>query len=78
MNKRRIIVDFSFPAGRSINEGIPKATYLDHKVEFSLPSVQSMVSRINFLGKGCLLYKRDLKHAFRNSALTQVTTSLQA
>ena len=69
VNKRRIIVDFSFPAGRSINEGIPKATYLDHKVEFSLPSVQSMVSRINFLGKGCLLYKRDLKHAFRQFSI---------
>ena len=63
--KRRVIVDFSFPAGRSINDGIPKETYLEHKVKFSLPSVQSMVSRINFLGKGCLLYKRDLKHAFR-------------
>ena len=68
-NRRRVIVDFSFPVGRSINEGIPKATYLDHKEEFSLPSVQSMVSRINFLGKGCLLYKRDLKHAFRQFSI---------
>ena len=68
-NRRRVIVDFSFPVGRSINEGIPKATYLDHKVEFSLPSVQSMVSRINVLGKGCLLYKRDLKHAFRQFSI---------
>ena len=69
INKRRVIVDFSFPAGRSINEGISKTTYLDHKVEFSLPSVQSMVSRVNFLGKGCLLYKRDLKHAFRQFSI---------
>ena len=67
--KRRVIIDFSFPAGRSINDGIPKSTYLEHKVEFSLPSVQSMVSRINFLGKGCLLYKRDLKHAFRQFSI---------
>ena len=63
--ERRVIVDFSFPAGISINDGIPKATYLDHNVEFSLPSVQSMVGRVNALGKGCLLYKRDLKSAFR-------------
>ena len=69
VTKRRVIVDFSFPAGRSINDGIPKATYLEHEVEFSLPSVQSMVGRINFLGKGCLMYKKDLKHAFRQFSI---------
>ena len=63
--KRRVIVDFSFPPGSAINDGIPKSTYLDHSVEFSLPSVQTMVSRLNVLGRGCLLYKRDLKGAFR-------------
>ena len=64
-SKRRIIVDFSYPAGKSINDGIPKVTYLEFDVEFSLPSVQSMVSRLNELGPGCLMYKRDLKGAFR-------------
>ena len=63
--KRRIIVDFSFPPGNAINDGIPKTTYLEFQVEFSLPSVRSMVDRLNELGKGCLLYKRDLKGAFR-------------
>ena len=63
--KRRIIVDFSFPPGKSINDGIPKATYLDFEAEFSLPSVGSMVCRLNELGFGCLMYKRDLKGAFR-------------
>ena len=63
--KRRVIVDFSFPPGKSINDGIPRTTYLDFDIAFSLPSVQSMVSRINDLGPGCLLYKRDLKAAFR-------------
>ena len=63
--KRRIIVDFSFPPGRSVNDGIPKNMYLDFVAEFSLPTVQSMVSRVNELGYGCHLYKRDLKGAFR-------------
>ena len=45
--KRRIIVDFSYPSGKSINDGIPKAMYLDFEAEFSLPSVGSMVSRLN-------------------------------
>ena len=64
-SKRRVIVDFSFPPGKAINDGIPKTTYLDFEVRFSLPSAKSMVSRLNDLGIGCLMYKRDLKGAFR-------------
>ena len=63
--KRRVIVDFSFPPGSAINDGISKITYLDFGIKFSLPSVQSMTSRLNELGKECLMYKRDLKSAFR-------------
>ena len=63
--QRRIIVDFSFPPGCSINDGISRESYLDDNVEFSLPSVQSMVDRLNELGRGCLMYKRDLRAAFR-------------
>ena len=62
---RRVIVDFSFPPGTSVNDGISRTTYLQLEMEFSLPSVQSMVSRLNELGPGCLMYKRDLKGAFR-------------
>ena len=64
-NKRRVIVDFSFPPGKSINDGISKVSYLEFEVDFSLPSVHAMARRINELGPGCLLYKRDLKGAFR-------------
>ena len=64
-NKRRIIVDFSFPPGKSVNDGIPKNSYLGFEIEFSLPSVMAMVDRLNELGIGCLLFKRDLKGAFR-------------
>ena len=65
VSKRRVIVDFSFPPGKAVNDGIPKSTYLDFAVKFTLPSVTSMVDRLNELGLGCLLYKRDLKGAFR-------------
>ena len=66
---RRVIVDFSFPPGKAINDGIPKETYLDFVVKFSLPSVKTMVDRLNDLGVGCLMYKRDLKGAFRQFSL---------
>ena len=64
-SKRRVIVDFSFPPGKSINDGISKVSYLEFEMDFSLPSVQAMARRITELGPGCLLYKRDLKGAFR-------------
>ena len=64
-NDRRVIVDFSFPPGSSVNEGITQSRYLESEAKFNLPSIQSMVSRMNILGKGCLLYKRDLKGAFK-------------
>ena len=66
---RRVIVDFSFPPGKAINDGIPKSTYLDFEAKFCLPSVSSMVDRVNELGVGCLLYKKDLKSAFRQFPL---------
>ena len=63
--KRRVIVYFSFPPGKAINDGIPKTTYLEFQIDFSLPSVKSMINRLNDLGVGCHMYKRDLKGAFR-------------
>ena len=67
--QRRIIVDFSFPPGNSINDGISRVSYLECSIDFSLPSVQSMVVRLNELGKGCLMFKRDLRSAFRQFSI---------
>ena len=64
-SKCRVVVDFSFPPGKSINDGISTNMYLDFAIEFSLPSVRSMIDRLNVLGTGCLMFKRDLKGAFR-------------
>ena len=43
VTERRVIVDFSFPPGKAINDGIPRSTYLEFEVCFSLPSIKSMV-----------------------------------
>ena len=69
VTERRVIVDFSFPPGSSVNDGIPQVTYLECGIEFNLPSIKSMVSRINVLGRGCLLYKRDLRGAFKQFSI---------
>ena len=78
VTKRRVVVDFSFPPGKAINDGISKSTYLEFEVEFCLPSVQSMVSQLNDLGPGCILYKRDLIGAIRHFSSDPGTVALQA
>ncbi len=60
-NKWRLIVDLSAPRGHSINDGIdPMLCSLKYS---GLDEALLMVHR---LGRGCLLAKLDLKHAYRS------------
>ena len=63
---RRIIVDLSWPHGNSVNSYIPDNVFDD--VEFTLryPTVDHIVEQIASLGPTALLYKIDLKRAYRN------------
>ena len=63
--ERRIIVDLSWPAGTSVNDGISSSSYLGEDVSLTYPTVDSIASLIWSAGAGCLLYKRDLKRAYR-------------
>ena len=65
MSERRIILDLSFPKGRAINDHISKTEYLDKKMEIIFPKVDDFVQLIKVKGRGCLLYKVDLRKAFR-------------
>ena len=63
--KRRVVLDLSFPPGRSVNDGIPKDTFLDVPFHLSLPLSADFVNLILSKGAGCFLYKKDLKRAYR-------------
>lgn len=56
----RLIMHLSAPAGNSINDGIEIADYSFHMV-----TVDTIVDHIMHAGRGALLCKIDLKHAFR-------------
>jgi ribonuclease HI len=62
---RRVILDLSFPRGRSVNDGIPKGEYQGEEIELSYPKVDDLAEQIKDIGLGCKLYKRDLKKAYR-------------
>ena len=57
--ERRVILDLSFPRQCSINSGIEK------ELKLSYPSIDNLVELIKKKGKCCLLYKCDLKRAYR-------------
>lgn len=62
---RRIILDLSFPRGCSINDSVPKDSYLGVPSRLHFPSVDALVELVKDKGPGCMLFKRDLRKAYR-------------
>ena len=65
-DKRRTIMDLSWPKEASINNAIHKFRYLDTYFSLSYPSIDHIVHQIKKLGPGSLLYKVDISRAFRH------------
>ena len=63
--ERRIILDLSWPVGSSVNDGIPTGLCLAQEFALVYPTVDLIADRVAALGPGCLLFKRDLRRAYR-------------
>ena len=63
--ERRVILDLSFPKNNSINNFISKNEYLGDSAKVFFPKVDDFIELIRVKGQGCLLYKKDLRHAYR-------------
>lgn len=63
--ERRIIMDMSFPEGHSVNDAINKDIFLGSEVKLQYPKVDNLVNLVLKKGRGCALFKRDLKAAYR-------------
>ena len=64
-NLRRVILDLSYPEGRSVNDGIPAGLLDGAEFQMRLPSPFDLVRKIVEYGPGALLYKADLRRAYR-------------
>ena len=64
-DERRVIADLSWPLGESINSGISKDTYLNELCELHYTSVEEICQMVLCVGPGAVIYKRDLRHAYR-------------
>jgi hypothetical protein len=65
VDERRVIVDLSWPIGASVNDGISKEVYLGEVISLHYTSVEEVCHMVMQIGKGALIYKRDLRHAYR-------------
>ena len=59
-------MDLSFPPGCSVNDGIPQDTYLGEYYKLRLPGIDWLVEFILEKGRHCLVFKKDLRQAYRH------------
>ena len=64
-SERRIIVDLSFPPQGSVNAGILPRFFQGERREYTLPSIENLISRVQLLGPSCFIWKADLSRAYR-------------
>ena len=68
-NKRRVIVDLSWPLDASINSAVAADSYMGTPFSLKFPTVDDIAERIVSLQGNCVLYKVDLQRAFRQLKL---------
>jgi len=74
-----VILDLSFSKDNSaVNDFVPKDSYMGEKVNLVFPKIDDFVALINQKGRGCLLYKLDLRRAYRNISICSSDYNLVA
>ena len=64
-DERRVILDLSWPCGSSVNDGIPSDSFLGEPIALTYPTLDDIADAIVAAGPGCMIYKRDLRKAYR-------------
>ena len=60
-----MVHDLSFPPKQSVNDGIARDEYLSRPLHLCLPGIDRLVEFINSKGPGYLVFKKDLRHNYR-------------
>jgi len=76
--ERRVILDLSMPKGRAINDFVDKDYYLNEKVDLVFPKTDDFAQLIKAKGQGCLLFKKDLRKAYRQISICPSNYNLVA
>ena len=62
--KRRVIIDLSWPQGLSVNAGIDKDLYLGWEFALSFSSTDDVTQSLKRIGPGAHIYKIDISSSF--------------
>ena len=65
-DKRRVIIDLSWPKGQSVNSGVDSDRYLNVDFVLTYPSIDNITDEVLKLGRGCQIFKVDISRAFRH------------
>lgn len=75
-DKRRVIVDMSFPDGEAVNDGINITSIYGRDTTYTLPSVQDLAALIQKAPTTPWLWKADLARAYRQLRVDPIDTPL--
>ena len=65
ITKRLVILDLSFPCGKSVNDFFSKNFYLGQKVNLIYRKSRRLYSNYKQKGQECLMFKTDLRRTYR-------------
>jgi hypothetical protein len=66
------------PKGQAVNDFINKDCYLGERVDLVFPRIDDFVHLIKSKGQGCLLFKKDLRKAYRQISICPSNYNLVA
>ena len=75
---KRVIIDLSFPPGRSVNDGVQKHAFQGRPFTYTLPSPLDLAEAILRAGPGASLWKADLERAYRQMRIDPLDYPLLA
>ena len=65
-DKRRIIVDLSWPKGFSVNDAVEQDSYLGTNFALTLPTIDHVIKSVLKFGRGSYIAKIDISRAFKH------------
>ena len=65
-DKKRTIMDLSWPKGHLVNHGVSKEKHLGTEYTLHYPSVDNITAALRRIGPGAKLFKIDISRAFRH------------
>ena len=63
--RRRLIINLSFPEGESVNAGVARNFFQGEEKSYTLPTVHDLAEMVTAMGPGTFLWKTNLEQAYR-------------